>query len=78
MKNSLPGLIQVSGYKQEQKALKEDRYQLEQHLREQMVKLRAANEQLQDEIVKREQAERQLSLTQSRLDNINVIVHKHL
>ncbi len=43
-----------------------------------MVKLRAANEQLQDEIVKREQAERQLSLTQSRLDNINVIVHKHL
>ena len=40
--------------------------------------LRKANEQLQHEIIKREQAQEQLASVQSRLDNINFIVHKHL
>ncbi|MHC4365339.1 MAG: hypothetical protein ACYSTJ_07725, partial [Planctomycetota bacterium] len=69
---------QLAKYKQEQKALQEDRDQLEQHLKEQIAKLKAADVQLQREITKREQVQEQLVSVQSRLDKINLIVHKHL
>ena len=38
----------------------------------------ASVEQLQHEIAKRERAEERLVSVQSKLDNINLIVHKHL
>ena len=69
---------EIAKQKQAENVLKQDRNQLEQHLREQIAKLRVANEQLQHEIAKREQVEEQLASVQSRLDNINLIVHKHL
>jgi C4-dicarboxylate-specific signal transduction histidine kinase len=69
---------QIGERKAVQNELQEDRDQLEQHLRQQSDELTAANEQLQHEISQREQAEERLALLQTRLDNINSIIQKHL
>jgi PAS domain S-box-containing protein len=69
---------QIGERKAVQNELQEDRDQLERHLRQQSDELTAANEQLQHEISQREQAEERLALLQTRLDNINSIIQKHL
>ncbi|MHC4172280.1 MAG: PAS domain-containing protein [Planctomycetota bacterium] len=50
----------------------------EQRLKQQTAELTAANEQPQNQITERERAEERLILLQTRLDNINAIIQKHL
>ena len=69
---------QIAEHKQTENELKEYRDQLERRLKEQTVELTTANEQLQREVTERKQMEEQLALLRTRLDNIDLIIHKHL
>ncbi len=69
---------EVTERQRAQNELHEYHDQFERHLREQSEQLTAVKEQLQREIARRQQAQERLITLQTKLDNANFIIQKHL